>query len=208
MLDTEARCRHQDVHGCQATADQAFQGFALPGPHPSAARPERWSYGNGLDGNAAFSLASWTRHSDGPPVLPEKCSIVSGQSDTTKPQHLSFSSSLLGSIHPVGFASRWQATPGRGPGQPHLATELLGPIRTAERSPPSSPAPSSVIPTPAPAPGAALSQTTWTCGCSNTLWEFAALKRWTKKSQRSAKSAWRCLVPIPAVQRRELRSAT
>lgn len=69
------------------------------------------------------------------PVLPQNHSTASGQSNTTKP-HLSFSSSFLGSIHPVGFASRWQATPGRGPGQPHLAAELLGPVQRAERSPP------------------------------------------------------------------------
>lgn len=68
MLDTESRCQRQDVHGCQARADQAFQVLALPGPHPSAARPERWGYGNRLDGNAAFSLASWKHHSDGPPA--------------------------------------------------------------------------------------------------------------------------------------------
>lgn len=207
MLDTEARCRCLEGHGCQAMAGQAFQGLALPGPHPSAAWPEQWSYGNRLDSNAAFSLASWKHHSDGPPALPETHGIVSGQSDTTKPQQLSSSSSLLGSIHPMGFASRWQATPGRGPGQPHLATELLGSIQTAERSLPGSPAPSLAIPTPAPAPGAALSQTTRTCGCSNTLWEFAALKRWTKKSRCSAEAAWRCLVPIPAVWRREPHSA-
>lgn len=30
MLDTETRCQHQDVRGCQTMADQAFQGFALP----------------------------------------------------------------------------------------------------------------------------------------------------------------------------------
>lgn len=52
MWDTEARCRHQDVRGYQAMADQAFQGFVLPGPHPSAAQPERRGYENRLDHNS------------------------------------------------------------------------------------------------------------------------------------------------------------
>lgn len=207
MWDTEVRCRHQDICGYQAMADQAFQGFVLPRPHPSAAQPEQRGYGNRLDRNAAFSLASWKHHSDRPPVLPEKHSVVSGQSDTTKPQELSFSSCLLGFIPPVGFASRWQATPGRAPGQPPWATELLHPIQTAERSPPSNPAPSPVIPIPAPAPVPALSQTTRPGGC-RTLWGSLQPSRWTEKSWCSAKCAWRCSVPIPAIRRRKMHSAT
>lgn len=143
----------------------------------------------------------------GPRVLPEKHSVVSGRNDTTKPQELSFSSCLLGFIPPVGFASRWQATPGRAPGQPAWATELLHPIQTAERSPPSSPAPSPVMPIPAPAPVPALSQTTRPGGC-RTLWGSLQPSRWTEKSWCSAECAWRCSVPIPAIRRREMHSAT
>jgi len=72
MLDTEARCWHQDICGCQAmdVGDSRqrqirhLRAFTFPGPHPSAAQPERGVYGNGLDSNTAFSLASWKHHSD------------------------------------------------------------------------------------------------------------------------------------------------
>lgn len=71
----------------------------------------------------------------------------------------------------------------RGPGQQRLAIELLGPIQTAERCPPSSPAPSQVIPTGVPAPDAALSQSTQTGGCGNTLRGFAACKEVDKEER-------------------------
>lgn len=120
MLDTGVRGWHQDVHGGRS-------GLCLAGLHPSAAQPEQQDCRKRLDGRAGFSLTSWKHLSvflAGPRA---PYSTVSGQSGTTEPQQLSFSSSLLGFSHPMGFASRWQATPGRAPGQLRLAAELLSP---------------------------------------------------------------------------------
>lgn len=172
MLDTKVRCWHQDFCGCQAMADQAFQGLfcqghiLLPPSQSNGIVETGWT----VLQTSSSPAGSITLMGPWPLVLLEKHSIVSGQRDAIKPQQAFLFELPLGSIHPKGFASRWQATPGRGPashrdpGKLHLATELLCPMPTAERSPPSSPVPSSGTPTPVPAPVTALSQTTWTAG--------------------------------------------
>jgi len=127
-----------------------------------------------------------------PTVLPEKHSSVSGQTNATKPQELSFSSSLLGSIYAVGFASRWQATPGRGPGRPQRSlVATLG--YQAPGSPPNQQKGLPAAPRPSP-PRVPL-------GAGSTV------RRWAMASRRSAQAAWRHLVPTPALWGRALRSA-
>lgn len=121
MLDTELRCWRQDVTvDARQGQIRHFRSWLCQGHIPLQPRQSDGVMETGwmVTQPSASPAGSITLMGPRPLVLPEKHSIVSGQSDTTKPQQLSFSSSLLGSIHPVGFASRWQATPGRGPRQP------------------------------------------------------------------------------------------
>lgn len=117
-LDTETRCWDQDVCEFQASgrlgiSGLLFEGHTLLQPVQSHGVMElHWTVTQ-----SSVSPAGSNR------VMTPQPLILSEILSLAQSQQLSFCSTLLGAIHPMGFASRWQTTPGRGPHQP--ATEVV-----------------------------------------------------------------------------------
>lgn len=124
MLDTKARCWHQDFCGCQAMADQAFQGLFCQGH--ILLQP---SQGNGIVETgwtvlqtSSSPAGSITLMGPWPLVLLEKHSIVSGQRDAIKPQQ-AFLFELPPGLHPSqGICQQMAGNPWQ---RSWLATEIL-----------------------------------------------------------------------------------